>query len=964
MPADDIIAVPCGGIFKIRIRYGDAVEAPFIFIELDVRRVADGGSKADVVECGHRAVAVAVCDAQFEDLSVDLADGLLGRKGHRAHTAGLLIVQEDVLDVGVHAHLGRALDDVGSDDAALDAVLRVVLEVTACQRIAVGVHRGTVPAVDVHPQGLVADGTALLIREFRIPGGSDDGCADPAPSCDLGTVREIAVLQLVRAVVVFRGGFVDGSDRRRGEGTAGDESSELIPGKLIHEFVPLCIAEGDALHILQGDGIHAVFAFDARALRPACHILFGLDPEVLVVGLDLGGQAVVVIKLGGAGVGLRAAVVGNVLVVDGAHRLFLEGAVVVAVEHIAELQLQIVRVTDLPIHFERDFVAVDELGAAQVMIFFIQQPVAGQGVVQFPRIARLRIDVVGRIGIVVLLVIDVCRGRERAAQEDVVRVVHDLEHNVAGVDLVTEVAVVVRVVVVEFRQILGIDDDLDSLRVAGFNDRRLGVADEVDRSLLDLALEILGRAVELDDRLAGNVAGVLDVDGDGDVIFHVGFSQAACADPHVGELEGRVREAIAEREGDRGVIPGVRSVLIRRRSEFFIHGLVVTIAHVDALGVVDREVVTFVLGIARDGRIHQHMDGAAAVARTAAALAAVEAGRDLLAVDGVVTAGIAEHVVHRGVGVEIVHPEVDEAAGRVDPAGEDPAERQVTVPAGRAQPEDGVEIFIADDVGDLHDCRGLQEDDDLIEVALCLLILYVCEERFLCIRQGQVVICRIRMSFDVVRLVIDELGTRSADRDDRGGIIFERRFDRREEVVRSIVVLMALELGRTRRIVEIHVLIIGSVASFVDADALGPDELFHPCIDREAVRLVVLEAFIDRLLRQADPVILRCDGAVGGDALCARTAAAILHERTEDSHVPLACCKRKRVVLILHQNETFAGDLDVEFAARLHGLHVRIVIRFIHVLRSIEHACVCAERTRRHKAREDQRGRKYSDGEL
>ena len=915
-----------------------------------------------MVECGHGAVAVAVGDAEFEDLCIDLTDRLLGRKRHRAAAAGLLIVQADVLDGGMHTHLGHTLDDVGGDDAALDAILRIILEVTACKRVAVRVHRGAVPTVDIHPEGLVADGDALLIRELRIPGGSDDGSADPAPADDGGAVREDAVLQLVRTVGIDRPGFVDGGNSCRGEGAARDERGELIPGELIHERHPLRIVERDALHILQRDRILAVLALHARALRPACNVFCILDPQVVVIGLDLSGEAVVIIERSRARIGGCAAVVGDVLVVDGAESLLLEGPVVVAVKQITELELQIVRVTGRPFHLERDFRAVDEVLTAQVMIRFVQQPVAGKGIVEFPFIAGLRIDVVGRCRIVVLLIVEVSRDGERRVEEFLMRVLHDLEHDIARIDLVTEMLIRVRIVVVEGSQIFCIDLDFDRLRRTCGDDRGLGVADEVDRSLLHFTREIVGSAVELDDRLARSRARISDVDRDGDVRLLVLFGQRRSADPHVLELEVGIGEAVTVRVSDRCVVPGVRRFLVRSLQELGIHGLVITIAHVDALGVVHGDVVAAVGGVTRNFGIHQHPDRAAAVARSAAALAGtVKVRRDLLAADGIVCSSVAQRIINGGIGVEIVHPEVNETAGGIRSAGEHSAERQVAVPAGRTQPKDGVKVRIVDDVGDLHDRRGLQEDDDLIELALRFLILRVCEEGFLCIRQSEVVIGDIGMSLDIVRLVVDELGTRSADRDDRGAVLFERIFNSREEVVRCIVVLVALELDSTC-LIEFHVFVICGVAVLVDADPLGTDKLFRRGVDREAVILIVSEAFIDRLLRLADPVVLRCDRAVGRDTLCARTASAILHERAEDSHVPLPRCKRKCLVLILHQNKTFAGDLDVEFAARFHGVHVRIVFRFVHGLRSIKHTGVCAERAGRCKtcACEYQRGRQQT----
>ena len=149
----------------------EALEAPLVtqdVVEQFVTGAGPGG--ADVVEGGHDRLAAAVLHSDLEGLEVDLTDGLLVGPGtQHAAAVGLLVVESEVLHVGVHAVLLSAQNSAGSHVDAQNAVLRVVLEVTAGESGTVGIHSGSVPAGHAHLVGHLADALAEVIGQIHIP---------------------------------------------------------------------------------------------------------------------------------------------------------------------------------------------------------------------------------------------------------------------------------------------------------------------------------------------------------------------------------------------------------------------------------------------------------------------------------------------------------------------------------------------------------------------------------------------------------------------------------------------------------------------------------------------------------------------------------------------------------------------------------------------------------------------------
>ena len=74
-----------------------------------------------------------------------------------------------MLDVCIYALLCGAVDHCGCDISAQDPVLGIILKVTSAERIAVGIHRRTIPSVDIAVRILCTDSASHLVRQICIP---------------------------------------------------------------------------------------------------------------------------------------------------------------------------------------------------------------------------------------------------------------------------------------------------------------------------------------------------------------------------------------------------------------------------------------------------------------------------------------------------------------------------------------------------------------------------------------------------------------------------------------------------------------------------------------------------------------------------------------------------------------------------------------------------------------------------
>ena len=237
-----------------------------------------------------------------------------------------------------------------------------------------------------------------------------------------------------------------------------------------------------------------------------------------------------------------------------------------------------------------------------------------------------------------------------AAVDDLVGVVHQLDLILAGLQ-----DVAARAEGVEGGHILLGEGDGDGLGGAGLQQAGLGEARQHHVGLLDAALGVGGSVVDLHHVLARRAAGVGDLDLQGDGAAAVGEGLDAL-------LEAGVAQAVAEGILHRG---GVVDEAVRGG------GLVVAVAHVDALGVL-------------------HIVPGAQVA-----------------------VGEVPRVPEGGGGGEVVGVGVHQAAGGVDLAGQHVTHRVEAHRAGAAHPEGGVHAVFQE--AQLHGVGGVDQHDDLAE---------------------------------------------------------------------------------------------------------------------------------------------------------------------------------------------------------------------------------------------------------
>ncbi len=222
---------------------------------------------------------------------------------------------------------------------------------------------------------------------------------------------------------------------------------------------------------------------------------------------------------------------------------------------------------------------------------------------------------------------------------------------------------------------------LKRLGLAGLQQVGLSKGAQDNRGLLGLTLGVRGGVVDLDNVLAGHVAGVGDGHGGGHlVVSHARDVQRLA--------KGGVGQAIAKREDDGLVVVKAGVVAVGRLDRC---GLVVAVAHVDALFVLDK-----VGGAVRGG---------------ASGVASVIV-RDV----GVV---LATKVAKGGVGGKVGGPNVGRAARGVDLAGQELAHGGGAGGTQGAHAQNSVgRVLAAHQGAHLKRGRGVDQDNHLAAVGL------------------------------------------------------------------------------------------------------------------------------------------------------------------------------------------------------------------------------------------------------
>ena len=210
-----------------------------------------GPDGAQVVVAAHDGGGAALLDGNLKGTEVDLPHGLLVGPHGDGEPVALLVVDGEVLDIAVDALAGGAPDGGGSQLAGEEAVLGVVLEVTAGEGGAVDVGAGGVETHHVVGHGLRAEGAAEFLHQCPVPGGADDHLAGE------GHAPQAAhqAVDAGRAVQVVGSGLAHTGDLGGGPAAVGDHVGHVLHAQLLQELLPHGVVVILAGQILQGEAM-------------------------------------------------------------------------------------------------------------------------------------------------------------------------------------------------------------------------------------------------------------------------------------------------------------------------------------------------------------------------------------------------------------------------------------------------------------------------------------------------------------------------------------------------------------------------------------------------------------------------------------------------------------------------------------------------------------------------------------
>ena len=513
-----------------------AVKAPFIAQDAGQQRLtAACPDCTDAVVAAHQTDSIVLLDEHLEGAQVGFAQGLLGHPCVDGITvdAALAIVADEMLDIGVDTGIVGALHGVAADDAGQQAVLGIILIVTAIEGAAVHVGGRGIPAGIAVLQCLRADGAALLQSKVGVPClGQRAGAGEAGPGTHAGKAADLG-----GAVGILAAHLTDALKLKQTAVAVDKHVFHLVHSQLIQQGIPLRVVEVSAQLVAQLGSLAVILDLQA-VLGTGGDGLIGLvDVAVRHVGgvevqrLDIVGHS----AAGGAGLGEGARKVGAGQVGD-----VLGGIAAVkayAVNGIAAGELV------------ADLAAGDTVGR----ILHIGGQRAGQ---------RCLLGIVHGVGIV-------------AHGKDIV----------TGVQLIPGKAVVVGIVGIVAGHLLHGDSQGDLLALAGLQLLGLGKGGQLNAGFLDFASRIRGGVVQLYNILARAVAGV----GNGDLDRHIAvLGQGAAIGGGIGHspVKAGVGQAVAEGVLHNAVIAGAVLVGNIAPVALGVSGFVPFVADVNALGVI------------------------------------------------------------------------------------------------------------------------------------------------------------------------------------------------------------------------------------------------------------------------------------------------------------------------------------------------------------------------------------------
>ena len=262
-------------IHPVRVAHGGvgdhhAMEAPLVAEHIGEQCLGSAcPGVAQAAVAAHDSGGAALLDRQLKGLEVDLADGLLVGPDRDGQTVGLLIVQGKVLDVGIHTLAVHALHHGSAHFAGEQAVLTVILKVTAGEGRAVDVHAGGVQAHHMVCSGLGTKRSAKTLGKVGVPAGTHDDLAGE------GNAFQAAdqTVDACRAVQIVGGGLAHAGNFRGGPAAVCDHVGHVVHAELLQQVVPLGIIVIQPGHVLQrqavvckGNGLVAVVVLVDRGI--------------------------------------------------------------------------------------------------------------------------------------------------------------------------------------------------------------------------------------------------------------------------------------------------------------------------------------------------------------------------------------------------------------------------------------------------------------------------------------------------------------------------------------------------------------------------------------------------------------------------------------------------------------------------------------------------------------------------
>ena len=130
------------------VGYRASAEAPFVSDDFRHNAIVCAGpNSAQTVHTSHKRVTAALFNHNFKGFKVNFTKSLLGKEREQALAVIFGIVNHEMFNVRINAHIFSAGNGSRADFARQHAVFGIIFAVSSAERIAVSIGAGRVPAV-------------------------------------------------------------------------------------------------------------------------------------------------------------------------------------------------------------------------------------------------------------------------------------------------------------------------------------------------------------------------------------------------------------------------------------------------------------------------------------------------------------------------------------------------------------------------------------------------------------------------------------------------------------------------------------------------------------------------------------------------------------------------------------------------------------------------------------------------